>query len=253
MNFCVYITEYKGSKMPRWYLGSSSIKKVLAGYRGSVSSKAYKSLWESELRENADLFSTRIIEVFGTRKEALDAEYQMQEALNVVHDPRFVNLALAAKNGFFGRSVFGTEHHRFGSKHTAESRLKMSQNGKAISRGLGKSRPKSEEAKRRMSAAAVLRWSNPEQRKQNSEALKKHIKTTEHRNNIRKALIGYKHTDEMKAKISALHSGRKRTAESVAKTAAAHTGMKRTEETKQKLREAWARRRVKPPKEKPNG
>jgi hypothetical protein len=35
----VYRTEYFGSKLPKYYIGSSSVAKVESGYKGSVCSK----------------------------------------------------------------------------------------------------------------------------------------------------------------------------------------------------------------------
>jgi len=35
----VYITNYKGTKLSPWYIGSTSKNKITNGYNGSVSSK----------------------------------------------------------------------------------------------------------------------------------------------------------------------------------------------------------------------
>lgn len=246
MNFCVYLTAYRGNKLPPFYIGSSSTLKIYQGYRGSVGSKLYRRIWKDEIKNHPERFSTKIVAEYQTRLEALAREREFQIKLRVVDSPMYINQSLASKNGFFGRSVFGKNHPRFGVKHTAESRQKMSDSrlGKKIA-------PRSEETKIKMSQAARSRWADSSQREANSAALKNHTRTKEHCENISKGLIGTKHTAEMKAKISVLHLGRKRSAEAILKTAAAHQGMKRSEETKAKLRAAWLRR--KQLKEKPYG
>lgn len=241
--FCVYLTTYNGNLLPKYYIGSTSLAKIARGYRGSVASKKYSALWKSEQQQAPHLFKVQVLETFASRAEALAAECEMQEALDAVKDSRFVNQSLASKDGFFGRIVTQEDHPMFGVKHTAESKKKMSTNGKSLIKGLGKSKPKSESTKAKMSCAATKRWEDPNQRLANSEALSKHVKTAEHRENISKALVGYKHGQEMKDKISALHKGRKRDPSSIEKTAAAHRGRKRSEETCDKLRAAWDRRR----------
>ena len=46
----VYITMYKGTKLPRCYIGSTSEHKVLnENYNGSVLSKRYKDIWQIEV------------------------------------------------------------------------------------------------------------------------------------------------------------------------------------------------------------
>ena len=47
--YCTYLTIYSGNKLPTFYIGSTSVEKIEQGYRGSVSSKRYQSIWEKEL------------------------------------------------------------------------------------------------------------------------------------------------------------------------------------------------------------
>lgn len=103
--YCTYLTIYDGKKLPHFYIGSSSITKIENGYHGSVSSIKYGDIWKQELKENPELFKTHIISTHESRQEALDHERFLQESLNVVKSPDYINVSLAAKNGFFGRDV----------------------------------------------------------------------------------------------------------------------------------------------------
>lgn len=103
--YCVYLTIYKGTKLPRWYIGMSSVAKVKNGYRGSVSSKRYKNIWKQELRENPDLFETVIIHEEITKEGALAYEHKLQVKLDVVRRPDFINLANAGGFGGIDKSI----------------------------------------------------------------------------------------------------------------------------------------------------
>lgn len=143
MNFAVYLVVYKGSKLPPFYIGSSSLLKINSGYLGSVSSGRYKDMWKSEISNNPDLFKVRIISYHETRQEALEKELILQLKLQVIRNPLYVNLSYAQKNGVFGLSLRGKEHwskkpgaiHNakvnhprgmLGKKHSVETRVKMS-------------------------------------------------------------------------------------------------------------------------------
>lgn len=102
--YCVYLTLYYGNKMPGFYIGSSSVKNVENGYRGSVKSKRFKDIWKDELLKNPHLFDTFIIETFNTRDEALIAEKNYHIINNVIKDEKFINASLASPNGYFGSS-----------------------------------------------------------------------------------------------------------------------------------------------------
>lgn len=128
MEYCTYMTTYLGDKMPKFYIGSTSVKKILTGYHGSVSSKKFKNIWKNELRTRPELFTTEIIGSYSTRKAALDAELSLQITLDVVKNRHFINEALACPNGFFGRSVSGEDHPRFNSSHSDETKLRLSEN-----------------------------------------------------------------------------------------------------------------------------
>jgi hypothetical protein len=122
--FCVYLTTYSGNKMPIFYIGSTSIKKIQNGYRGTVLSKRYKEIWNAEIRKNPHLFKTTIIKQTHSRFAALYYEEKYQRKLNVVKSSMYVNLSFACKNGFFGRDVSKENHPRWGKKLDRPSKSK---------------------------------------------------------------------------------------------------------------------------------
>lgn len=101
--YCTYLTTYRGSKLPPFYIGSTSIKKLKDGYKGSVSSTKYKNIWISELTENSHLFFTRILTIHTDRKSATVREFEIQKAMSVVTNELYINMAYAAKNYMYGQ------------------------------------------------------------------------------------------------------------------------------------------------------
>lgn len=93
MNYCLYLTSYFGNLLPPYYVGSSSVKKVNAGYRGSVCSKKYKAIWKNELKNNPQLFSTEIISVHESREEAYSVELAYQVEHDVVKSDQYINMS----------------------------------------------------------------------------------------------------------------------------------------------------------------
>lgn len=108
--FCVYLTIYRGNKLPPFYIGSTSVQNIERGYHGSVTSEKYKKVWNDELRQNAHLFSTKIVGLYKERKQALLREEQLQRTLKVVFSPLYVNQAYANK-GFVGQKHVKTRAH----------------------------------------------------------------------------------------------------------------------------------------------
>lgn len=106
-NYCVYITHYFGNLLPQNYIGSTSIKRINKGYRGSVTSQKYKNIWKKELTKNPQLFETQIISTHYTMQESLQKELKLQKIFNVVKNPLFINESYASPNGYFGRSLVG--------------------------------------------------------------------------------------------------------------------------------------------------
>ncbi len=95
---CVYLTSYFGNKLPPFYIGSSYVEKVKNGYCGTVTSAKYKNIWHAELKNNPELFKTRIIKVFSCRKAASEYEEMIQRKLNVVNSSLYINMGYASKN-----------------------------------------------------------------------------------------------------------------------------------------------------------
>lgn len=125
--YCVYLTIYSGSKFPQKYVGSTSIEKFNKGYHGSVRSKKYKTIWKEELKNNPNLFISKILSIHATREEALTAELNFQIENNVVKSEDYINLSLASPNGFFGKDVSGVNNPMFGRKHSEKSKTQMSE------------------------------------------------------------------------------------------------------------------------------
>lgn len=112
--FCVYITTYNGAKLPSKYIGSSSVERVDKGYRGSVRSAKWSTVWVNELRDNPQLFETQIVSVHNTREDALIEELRLQRVYDVVSSDEWINESFATVNGFFGRDVTGALNPNYG-------------------------------------------------------------------------------------------------------------------------------------------
>lgn len=125
--YCVYLTVYRGNKLPPFYIGSSSVDRVNSGYHGSVVSKKYKNVWQQELKNNPALFKTTIICTHSNRKEAHEKENKLQKALGVVKSKMYINMSFAQPNGYAGRDVSKENNPYYGKKHSPEVRAKMSE------------------------------------------------------------------------------------------------------------------------------
>lgn len=90
--YCVYLTTYLGNKLPMFYIGHTSVENIERGYHGSVASRKYKSIWKQELFNNPQLFKTKILCTFETKREAAKKESEIQCKLNVVPHPMYVNM-----------------------------------------------------------------------------------------------------------------------------------------------------------------
>lgn len=177
MLYCVYLTIYRGNKLPPFYIGSTSVAKAKGTYRGSVSSKDYKELWKTEMSNNPELFDIKIISYHQTRKDALDKEDYFHVKLGVKDNPLYINKARAI--GCFG--VF---------KITPEVKEKMS---------LASMGKKKSESHRNNIAEANRK------KAKDSEFLKKLAsaeRTKEWNANISKSLKGKKKTKEHCEKLS---------------------------------------------------
>ena len=95
--FCTYLTSYCGNKLPPFYIGSSTINRIHAGYKGSVRSKKFFEIWKEELRFNSHLFNTKIVSCHFTKEEARSKEEKLQCQLKVLKNPLYINMTIANK------------------------------------------------------------------------------------------------------------------------------------------------------------
>lgn len=133
--FCVYLTTYFGNKLPPFYIGSTSIKKLTNGYHGSINSKKYKKIYQNELKNNPNLFKSVIISKHENREDALLKEYTLQKKLKVASSPLYINECYAS--GIFGSRNYGKNNGFYGKKHSEITLQKLR-------------KPKSETAKQNM-------------------------------------------------------------------------------------------------------
>jgi len=120
--YCTYLTVYRGSALPPFYIGSTSVDKVNQGYRGSVRSSAYAKIWKRETVANPQLFDTRIISVHDTRKKALERENELHIKLSVVKNPLYVNQSIAS--GCFGAMTQESLAKMIATKNEPERKIK---------------------------------------------------------------------------------------------------------------------------------
>jgi hypothetical protein len=192
MEYCTYLTIYRGTKMPMFYIGRSNVKSVQNGYRGSVASKLYKTIWLDELVTNPQLFETKILTTHFTQKEAADKEEYFHKKYQVHKNPLYINQATSAgtfhadikgkKNPFYGSARNGELNPMYGKTHNEQTRQKMSANGK------GKhSQPKTEEFKqtlRNMYSGKTIEERFGIEEAARLRALMKRPKTDEHKQKL---------------------------------------------------------------------
>lgn len=110
--FCVYLTIYKGNKLPPFYIGSgniSNINKTKNPYRGTVLSKEYKDIWKYELKHNPNKFKIKILKTFLIRNDAYDYEEYLQKQCNVIKNPLYINKSIANRQF----NISGKQQNRF--------------------------------------------------------------------------------------------------------------------------------------------
>lgn len=120
--FCVYVITYSGRDMPQFYIGYSSVLKIeKENYHGSVSSRAWKELWNKTLEDYPELFRRKVLKTFGSREEAYEYEKEILKHFNAAKSKLFVNKS----NG--GTIVCkGENHPKYGYKPSEETRKKIS-------------------------------------------------------------------------------------------------------------------------------
>lgn len=175
--FCVYLTIYRGNKLPPFYIGSTSVDKINNGYRGSVRSRQYQFIWKEEIKNNSDLFKTVIISLHDTRKEASDKEAKLQSVVNAHLNPLYIN-----------KAIWNGTNLNYKGLHTIESRAKSSASH------TGKRH--SEETKQKIRNSNIGK--------------KKPPMTKAHKEAIRKAQLGKQVSDETRNKLSVALRGKQK-------------------------------------------
>jgi hypothetical protein len=99
--YVIYLTEYLGGKLPRWYIGSTSKDNIKNNYHGSPRSKQWMKLFKEEEVKNPHLFRTEIIYECYNREAAIDIERKFQVLANAVKRDDYINKAYAG--GSFGK------------------------------------------------------------------------------------------------------------------------------------------------------
>ena len=95
--YCIYLTIYHGNKLPPFYIGYSTVKKVKNGYRGTICSKLYKDVYRQELENNPHLFKTFVISKCETQADALKRESFFQRHFQVHTNPMYMNMAISGE------------------------------------------------------------------------------------------------------------------------------------------------------------
>lgn len=199
--YCTYLTIYRGNKLPPFYIGYSSVNKVMNGYHGSVKSRKYKNIWENELKESPQLFYTRILSEHDTIGEAKAKETKLQKYVNAHKNPLYINRNIAGES-------FYLEHHseetkaRLSRRHSSkETRKKISENNcmknpliraKVAKIHIGKKR--TEETKEKIRQKAIGRKHSEEAKRLISNQNKGRHLSEETKNKISKSKMGNKHT-----------------------------------------------------------
>jgi len=133
-----YLTVYKGNKLPPFYIGYTKETKMKRGYKGSVKSKKYREIWNSEIQENSNLFETKILTRHLTKEDALHKEEKLHLSLKVHKNILYVNQCISNKK-------FATQK---GRKLSEETKRKIGlANSKAL---LGKKFSEERKAKLRL-------------------------------------------------------------------------------------------------------
>lgn len=134
--YVVYVTCYRGNRLPPFYIGYTSEFQVSKGYNGTVKSERYKAIWRQERVSHPELFKTIILSRHSTKDEALAREEFLQRFFDVPNNPMYVNMAIA-RVGFRGAN----EHPKgmLNKHHTMESKEKIRKTSTGKKRGKYKS------------------------------------------------------------------------------------------------------------------
>tara|TARA_R110000868_G_scaffold64543_5_gene193931 strand:- start:9423 stop:10385 length:963 start_codon:yes stop_codon:yes gene_type:complete len=233
MAWCIYLTVYLGSKMPPFYLGSTSVARIKAGYRGSVSSYKWRSIWIDEITNNPSLFKTFIVQYILTKEKKLKYEELWQKAFQVVTDEWFLNQSFANKNFTTTpettKKALDTKRRRGTTKHSNVTKLKMSIAAKNRS-------PVSQETKEKLSRATQGR-KHSEEAKANMRRAQSHRPpvSEETKKKISKSKLGKKVPKHIVDKRADKLRGRKASIETRLKQSQAQKGKPKTQEHKENI------------------
>lgn len=233
MKYVTYLVTYRGDKLPKYYIGSTSEDKVKSGkYFGSIASIKYKDIFRSERKNNPHLFSIEILSLHSTREEAIEKELELQIEYNVVKSTEYINESLARINGFFGRCNSGKNHPRYGKCQSEETKKKISDKLTG--------RIDSEETCEKKSLCK-LGDKNSFYGKKHSDGTKDKI--SESRCGMESWNKGIPMSDEAKNKLSESKSGEKSSEETKKKLSEMRKGKPKSEEHKLKMKLAWVERK----------
>ncbi len=190
MQYVIYLTEYLGDKLPRWYIGSTYKDNILKNnYNGSPRSKKWKDLYKQEQKENKHLFNTQIIYECYDREVAIYIERKFQVLANAVERDDYMNRSYAG--GSFGKT----------NLTTPESIAK----GIETKRRNGNNIP-SEETKRKISESNKGRTMNDDERLKMSINGKGKIMPESMKQKTKERMLGNTHSEETLKKIGLSNS-----------------------------------------------
>lgn len=93
--YIVYITHYKGDKLPTWYIGYTTLNRFKKGYNGSITSKRYSKIYKEEQANNKLLFRTKILSYHNSKEEALEEERRLHIKHYVNKNPKYMNMSIS--------------------------------------------------------------------------------------------------------------------------------------------------------------
>ena len=195
--YCVYHTTYSGTLLPQNYIGSTYVDRILIqNYHGSVASKRYKAIWESEIKLHPELFLTAIVSYHDTRPNATYKELQVQKIFNVVKSDLFINRAYASEG--YGDTIYTPEERVSSTKKRLDTIANKSPEEKKASteKRLDTIANKSPEEKAALSKkkAGAMANRTPEER---TSSTKKRLDTIANRTPEEKSAIQKKRLDTM--------------------------------------------------------
>lgn len=92
--YCTYLTVYLGNKLPPFYIGYSTIDKVLnKNYHGTPTSKKYSQIFYREQKENPHLFKTKIISKHSSKINAQKKETKILTHFDAKNNPMYINMS----------------------------------------------------------------------------------------------------------------------------------------------------------------